>query len=186
MAAEIEKVLASFHKAYSAFFEGEPGSPKRIADELRTWKLWEQTNREFAKDRRKVFHDKVSAAILNDDSKFFRKLADAIDEPSDRLRPIRFVFFAFEYLFGEPRKYGKLPTKGEVKKAAIKDWAYARCLVSGKVVKGLDEASKTETYKRVMKEIEALPEQKWSRLFKRAGLEDLPEDRPGPLKGFVV
>jgi hypothetical protein len=180
MAAEIKKVLATFDRAYSAFFKGEPGSPKRIVDELRTWKLMEQTNKEFAKEQRKVFHDKVSAAILNDDSKFFRKLADAIDEPSDRLRPIRFVFFAFEYLFDESRKYGKLPTKGDVKKAAKKDWAFARCLVSGKVVKGRDEASKAETHKRVMKEIDLLPQQKWSRLFKEAGLEDLPEDRPGP------
>jgi hypothetical protein len=133
----------------------------------------------------------ITEASRAHDGDFFRTLADGYDalkknDPLTKRNPASFLteaYFAcvkdWSYLnLNKPRK--KLPTQGEVVAKAKRLCALVRLTGSMPTDPSAQYEPKFET--KIAAEIEKLPETKWSREFKKYGLDPLPSARPGPKK----
>ena len=136
------------------------------------------------------FYEAASKAILAGDAEFFREVARLLETRIEG-PPERRVDLALNHAFARLHALeGKLPTKKQVRDAALREMALSNVL--GRMPGpsawmdahyfpgGTDRASlKPEVRKEVDQEIERIPEQNWTALFKRCGLSNLPNDKGG-------
>lgn len=140
------------------------------------------------------FYETTSKAILAGDSGFFREVARLLETRVDGTPERRFdleVEAAFNILRERlGRSTGKLPTKKQVKELALWNVAFSNVLDRMTGPNPWDEMHhfpggnerarlKPDAAKQIEKEIERLPEQNWTAIFKRCGLANLPNDKGG-------
>jgi len=144
----------------------------------------------------------LGMAVADKNSTVFREIADVLDalpqgnmkdiDPSTivsghDLSPLRFVVKArtsLELDMFLKRAPKRALTKREVRHLAQKMWANARLAVSGKLTRS-SHLTPAEREKLIQAEIEGLPVQDWTDLFKKAGCTDLvnaPAGRPSKTK----
>jgi hypothetical protein len=198
--AEIGKGPAAFEAAWSRYFFGNPSGASED-DRLRALnqqlRFWQESERYVSKVGSTDLHhsgvldtyrEKVAKAIIEWNSDFFRELADAMDFAERReLEPLRFIFLAMRELLFRRASITEI-TKRDVRLLAQRWWATERLsgpndyahserqrellvAITGKASPAIEMAIKTE--------IENLPQQDWSKLFKKAGLQDLRADPGG-------
>ena len=136
------------------------------------------------------FYEAASKAILEGDADFFREvtrlLETRIEGPPERRIDVE-VEFAFTML---RTRIGELPTKKQVREAALWSMALSNVIKRRATPNAWNDMHyfpsgegraqlKPEVVKEVRKEIERLPEQRWTAIFKRCGLSNLPNDKGG-------
>jgi hypothetical protein len=196
---EIGKGPAAFEAAWSRYFAGD-GSAAFEDDRLRALnqqlRFWQESERYVSKVGSADLHhsgvldtyrEKVAKAIIEWDSDFFREIAEAMDFAERReLEPLRFVFLAMRELLFRHSSFAEI-TKRDVRLLAQRLWATERLsglakyadpakrelliAITGKAPPAIEAAIKTE--------IENQPKQDWTKLFKKAGLQDLRADPGG-------
>jgi len=136
------------------------------------------------------FFEAAAKAILAGDAEFFREVARLLES---RIKgpPERRVDLAVNHAFGRLRRHeGKLPTKKQVREAALWDMAFSNVLQRKPGPNPWEEMTffpsgnkprrlKPSIIKEVNAEVQLLPEQNWTVIFKRCGLSNLPNDRGG-------
>jgi hypothetical protein len=183
-ATRTKKVLAEFRAARERIMDGPPGSVKRAYSEYLKWRGAErERHREYSRRIAEEFHSKASQAVLGRDERFFQRMAAAIvyyKKQPDILRPERYLLFAFE-AYERYVELGEeaLPTKRKIREEAEWMWAVQREIRQGRLVRGLSEAARREGERRIREAVKSLPEQDWSKLFRKAGLAGLPHGRGG-------
>jgi hypothetical protein len=144
----------------------------------------------------------LGTAVADKNSTVFRKIADILDAlpqgnvkdidsltivSGHDLSPLRFVVKARTSLEWDrflKRGPKRTLTKREVRHLAEEMWATARLAVSGKLTRS-SRLTPAERQKLIQAEIERLPTQDWTDLFKKAGCTDLvnaPAGRPPKAK----
>jgi hypothetical protein len=192
--AEIGKGPAAFEAAWSRYFSGnlsgvsEDDRLRALNQQLRFWQGSEQY---VLKAGSADLHDKgvlqtyremVADAIINWNSDFFRELSDAMDYRDTReLDPLRFVFYAMRALLLRSRDPSEI-TKRDVRRLAQRWWTIERLRRSNgdarrekelELLGALRSEVNPTIERAIQKEIEILPQQDWTKLFKKAGLQDL-------------
>jgi hypothetical protein len=133
-------------------------------------------------------------AVAQKDSGIFRTIATILDSlPEGKVRdidhvgdlnPLRFVVEArlkLEWQLSNRRLAGlptKRLTKREVRRLAQRSWATALLIAGGKLGSSLNRTP-ADKEKMIQQEIERLPKQDWTKLFKKAGCTDLAEAPAG-------
>jgi hypothetical protein len=140
------------------------------------------------------FLEAVSQAVLEGDGEFFREVARLVEArlegPPERRVDLE-VAQAFALLRARSaRRKEALPTKKQVREAALFSMAFSHAMRrrAGRLAWSslhfyLDENGRAQLpakfLKEIQKEVERLPEQNWTVIFKRCGLADLPNDKGG-------
>jgi len=165
------------------------------------WRIYEQNpdlDPEAFESNRIGIAEVLGMAVAGKDSAVFRDIANILDalpqgnsKDIDRLTilsgydltPLRFVVKARASL-EQDMFYGRMPKrtlfKREVRHLAEEMWATARLKVGGKLKRSF-RLTPEKRQKLIETEIERLPTQDWTDLFKKAGCTDLknaPAGRP--------
>jgi hypothetical protein len=200
MSAEIGKGPSAFEAAWSRYFAGD-SSAAFEDDRLRALnqqlRFWQESERYVSKVGSADLHhsgvldtyrEKVAKAIIEWNSDFFREIAEAMDFAERRqLEPRRFIFLAMRELLFRRSSFGEI-TKRDVRRLAQRWWAierlrrsngYARREKELELLGALRSEVNPTIERAIQKEIEILPQQDWTRLFKKAGLQDLRADPGG-------
>jgi hypothetical protein len=194
MATEIGKGPSAFEAALSRYFAGNPSGAseddrlRALNQQLRFWQGSEQYVSKVGsadlhhKGVLHTYREMVADAIINWNSDFFRELSDAMDYLDTReLDPLRFVFHAMRALLLRSRDPSEI-TKRDVRRLAQRWWAierlrrsngYARREKELELLGALYSEVNPTIERAIQKEIEILPRQDWTKLFKKAGLQDL-------------
>jgi hypothetical protein len=137
------------------------------------------------------FFDAAAKALLRGDAVFFREVARLIEQRIKGHPVERRIDLAVHYAFIElqSRSEGSLPTKKKVRECALKwmamDKAFER-LGPKFVITDVfywSEGGRAKVKKSLLaqmeKEFDLIPEQNWTKIFKRCGLSHLPNDKGG-------
>lgn len=131
------------------------------------------------------FFDATSKALLDGDAGFFREVARLLEQRTGSRVEHR-VDIAVHYAFIElrSRSGGSLPTKKQVRERALRSMAREKTLDRlGSPFVIRDEGGRAKFIKSLVagieKELRLLPDQNWTKIFKRCGLTHLPHDRGG-------
>jgi hypothetical protein len=167
----------------------DPGGPTTVALANR---LREGHGKGDPMWRSEAFMAAVEQAVLNRDAEFFREVARLLEThiAGPHRRIDLEVSRAFYDLCDQARhEERELPTKREVREAALYSIAledYQRRhhpLQTWEQMHEFDEEGvprlKPEFARAVRREIDQFPEQNWTRIFKRCGLDHLAEDKGG-------
>jgi hypothetical protein len=188
-------VEESFKDAYNEYFFGNSSSASGN-DRLRALhhqlRFWQESERYVSKVGFADLHhegvldtyrERVTKAIIDWNQDFFREVAEAMDFVEHKeLDPLRFVLLSALWLL-----IARVPaevTKRKVRQLALRWWAIERLRrryahVEKQLPYFVHHEAPPEIEREIRKEVEGLPKQDWTDLFKKAGLRDLPADPGG-------
>jgi len=137
------------------------------------------------------FYEVLLQAIVDRDGEFFREVARLLETRCEGMeRRMDFeVAHAFHRLCAQAGRTLP-PTKKEVREAALFTVAFANVVrrkpspdaywdMHANVDSHEPLVLKPEAEQEILKEVERIPEQNWTRIFKRCGLAHLPNDKGG-------
>jgi hypothetical protein len=172
---------------------GAPGSAQHFAEQLQNSLTLKEILPFFGRGaplevRKEIRHNYRIAigALIHGDAKFYRMLADGL-EASERSDPRKSrdprMFLRLAYRYCRNQNPNHQPTKSEVIERTKWIWALVRLkgVMSALGVLDPPQTLDLELERQIAAEIEALPQVKWSRLFKGFG-EKLSSTKPGPKK----
>jgi len=136
------------------------------------------------------FFNAAAKAVLDEDADFFREVARLIEERIKGNPVEQRVDLAVHHVFSELKSENKaLPTKRQVRERALQWLAWDRALNRLGTnfvftdVFDRDEYGRPKVRKSLLvamrKELDLIPVQDWTKIFKRCGLSHLPHDRGG-------
>jgi hypothetical protein len=185
----------SFEDAYKDYFFGNSSSAsendrlRALQHQLRFWQESERyvaavgaadPNHQGVLD---TYREQVSRAVVDWNSDFFRQVALAMDFVEyKKLHPLRSVLLAARGLL--IRRAAEEITKRDVRQVALRWWAVQRLCIrypskQKELLAGVFQEAAPPLERDIKNEIETLPRQDWTELFKKAGLKDLQADPGG-------
>jgi hypothetical protein len=190
-----KSITESFEDAYKEYFFGN-SSAASADDRLRALqhqlRFWQNSERYVAsvgvtdlhhQGVLETYHQQVSQAIIAWNWDFFREVAQAMEFVEHKeLDPLGFVLLAARGLF--IRRAPDEITKRDVRRLALRWWAVERLCIrqphrKKELIPLVFQEAAPSIEREIKNEIEALPVQDWTELFKKTGLKHLRADPGG-------
>lgn len=190
-----KSIIESFEDAYKEYFFGNSSSTSadnRLRALQHQLRFWQNSERYVAsvgatdlhhQGVLQTYHQQVSQAIIDWNWDFFREVAQAMEFVEHKeLDTLRFVFLAARGLF--MRRASDEITKRDVRQLALRWWAVERLCIrqphrKKELIPLVFQEAAPSIEREIKNEIEALPEQDWTKLFKKTGLKHLRADPGG-------